>query len=297
MASNIIFEEVQCKTIINRVQAPGMGFRWTINPYRGCQHACIYCFARGSHQYLGYDAGRDFERRIVVKINAAAVLRQELKRPGWQRELIVLGTVCDPYQQAEAKYQITRQILQVLTHFAQPVHMLTKSPLVLRDIDLWTRQAQVAETAIGFSVPTLDEEIWRKTEPGTAKPIKRLQALKRLVEAGVPCGVMLAPIIPGLSDDEAHLEGVIRAAAQHGAQFLFPNVLHLRPGTKEWFMPALREGYPHLLPRYQRFYRGSYAPQHYTQEVLAKVAELRNRWGLGEPPQPRPPVGQMRLAI
>lgn len=297
MPSPVIYEEVQCKTIINRVEAPGLGFRWSINPYRGCQHACVYCFARGTHQYLGYDSGRDFETRIVVKINAPAVLRDELRRPGWQRELIVLGTVCDPYQQAEAKYQLTRQILEVLIKFAQPVHMLTKSPLVLRDLDLWSRLAQVAEAAIAFSVPTLDEEIWRKTEPGTAKPSKRLAALRRLVEAGVPGGVMLAPIIPGLTDDEAHLEQVVRAAAEHGAQFLHPNVLHLKPGTKEWFMPVLREAYPHLLPRYVQYYRGPYAPQYYTQEVLAKVAELREKWGLGRSPEPRPAIGQLAMGI
>ena len=296
LASAVIFEEVEAKSIINRVQAPGMGFSWTINPYRGCQHACVYCFARGTHQYLGYDLGRDFENRIIVKTNAADLLSQELRRPGWRRELIALGTVCDPYQQAEAKYQITRRILEVLARFAQPVHMLTKSPLVLRDIDIWQRLAQVADAGIAFSVPTLDEEVWRKTEPGTARPIKRLQALQRLVAAGVPCGVMLAPVIPGLTDDEAHLEEVIRAAAEHGARFVAPNVLHLKPGTKEWFMPALREAYPHLLPRYLKYYRGSYAPKYYTQEVLAKVAELRDKWGLGwRQTAPRQAPGQMRM--
>jgi len=297
MPSAVIFEEVQCKTLINRVQAPGMGFNWTINPYRGCQHACVYCFARGTHQYLGYDSGRDFENRIIVKINAPAVLRDELRRPSWQRELIVLGTVCDPYQQAEAKYQLTRHILEVLVHFAQPVHMLTKSPLVLRDIEIWARLAQVADAAIAFSVPTLDEEVWRKTEPGTAKPIKRLQALQKLGEAGVSCGVMLAPIIPGLTDDEAHLEQVIRAAAEHGAQFVAPNVLHLKPGTKEWFMPVLREAYPHLLDRYVKYYKGSYAPKYYTQEVLAKVAELREKWGLNRPRERQSAKGQLSMGI
>jgi DNA repair photolyase len=297
MASGVIFEEIQCKSIINRVQAPGMPFRWSINPYRGCQHACVYCFARGTHQYLGYDSGRDFESRIIVKTNAAAVLGEQLRRPGWTKELIILGTACDPYQQAEIKYGITRSILEVLLRFAQPVHMLTKSPTVLRDLDLWGRLASVTDAQVAFSVPTLDEDVWRKLEPGTAKPIKRLQAMQRLVQAGVPCGVMLAPVVPGITDDEAHLEEVIRAAVEHGAGFVAPNVLHLQPGTKEWFMPALREAYPHLLPKYQRFYRGSYAPRQYTEEVLAKVAELREKWGLNRPRVESPRAGQMRLAI
>jgi DNA repair photolyase len=298
MTSGVIFEEIECKSIINRVQAPGMPFKWTINPYRGCQHACVYCFARGTHQYLGYDPGRDFESRIIVKTNAAEVLRQQLRRPGWNRELIVLGSACDPYQQAEIKYGITRSILEVLLQFAQPVHMLTKSSMVLRDLELWARLARVADAQVAFSVPTLDEEVWRKLEPGTARPTKRLQALQRLAEAGVPCGLMLAPIVPGVTDDEAHLEEVIRAAVEHGASFVAPNVLHLRPGTKEWFMPALRAAYPHLLLRYQRFYRGSYAPKRYTEEVLAKVSELREKWNLNrQRVVERPKAGQLRLSL
>ena len=146
MASGVIFEEITCKTIINKTNTPGLGFRWSINPYRGCQHACVYCFARNTHEYLGYDAGRDFESRIVVKINAAEILRQELSRAGWRGELIVLGTACDPYQQAEMKYEITRQMLRVFIEFAQPVHMLTKSTSVLRDLDLWSRLAQAPRT-------------------------------------------------------------------------------------------------------------------------------------------------------
>ncbi len=297
MPSNLIFEEIQCKSLINRVQAPGMGFRWSINPYRGCQHACVYCFARGTHQYLGYDSGRDFDTRIVVKVNAPEVLRQELRRPGWQRELIVLGTACDPYQQAEAKYAITRRILQTMADFAQPVHMLTKSPLVTRDIEVWRRLVRVADCGIGFSVPTLDDEVWRELEPGTAKPIKRLQAMRRLVEAGVPCGVMLAPIIPGVTDDEGHLGEVLQAAREHGASFIGPNVLHLKPGTKEWFMPVLRDAYPHLLARYAKYYRGSYAPKQYTQEVLAKVAELREKWGFNQPREPQQTMGQLKMTL
>jgi DNA repair photolyase len=300
MASGITFEEIECKTIINNTNTPGFRFRWSINPYRGCQHACVYCFARGTHEYLGYDAGRDFETRIVVKTNAARILRQQLSKPSWKGELIVLGTACDPYQQAEMKYGITRGILEVMLEFAQPVHMLTKSPSVLRDLDLWSRLAQVTDAQIAFSVPTLDEAVWKKMEPGAARPIKRLEAIRELTAAGVPCGVMIAPIIPGLTDDEPHLDEVIRTAKEHGARFVAPNVLNLKPGSKEWFMPALRETYPHLTPKYEKYYRGAYAPKEYTQQVFAKVSELRARYGFSErahAPPPLPASGQLQMAI
>lgn len=299
MASGTTFEEIECKTIVNKTVTPW--FQWSINPYRGCQHACTYCFARGTHEYLGYDSGLDFESRIIVKTNAANVLRQQLSKPSWKRELIVLGTACDPYQQAEIKYEITRKILEVLLEFRQPVHMLTKSASVLRDLDLWSRLAQVTDAQIAFSIPTLDETIWKKMEPGTAKPIKRFEALRRLTTAGVPCGVMIAPIIPGLTDDGPHLEAIIQAARDHGASFISPNVLNLKPGSKEWFMPALRAAYPHLTSRYEKYYRGSYAPKEYTQQVLAKVSELRSRYGFTErahpPTREQEPAGQLQLAI
>jgi len=303
MPSGIVFEEIECKSIINKTQTPGMMFSYSINPYRGCQHACVYCFARGTHEYLGYDSGRDFESRIVVKTNAAAVLRQELRRASWTRELIVLGTACDPYQQAELKYGVTRQLLEVMAEFGQPVHLLTKSPAVVRDRDVWQRLTEVTEAEIAFSIPTLDESVWKKLEPGTARPTKRLEALRTMTEAGVRCGVMIAPIIPGLTDDERHLERVIVAAKENGASFVAPNVLYLRPGTKEWFMPALREAYPHLAGKYERYYRGAYAPKDYTREVIALVNRLRTKHGFtGEHHERRlgefaPRLGQMALDL
>lgn len=282
MPSGITFEEVECKTIINRTVAPGMMFSYSINPYRGCQHACIYCFARGTHEYLGYDSGRDFESRIVVKTNAHVVLREQLRRPSWNRELIVLGTACDPYQQAELKYGITRKLLEVMTEFAQPVHALTKSPAAVRDLDVWQRLSEVTDAEIAFSIPTLDDAIWKKMEPGTARPLKRFEALKTMADGGVRCGVMLAPVIPGLTDDERHIEQIVIAAKEHGASFVSPNVLFLKPGTKEWFMPALRSAYPHLAGKYERYYRGPYAPKDYTREVIALVNRIKERHGFGE---------------
>jgi DNA repair photolyase len=232
-------------------------------------------------------------------MNAAEVLRRELRRPSWKKEMVLLGTACDPYQQAEIKYGITRQLLDVMLQFGQPVHMLTKSPAVVRDADVWARLAAVTDAQVAFSIPTLDEAVWKKMEPGTAKPARRFEALRELTRAGVPCGVMIAPIIPGVTDDERRLEEVIAAAKEAGAAFIAPNVLYLKPGTKEWFMPALRSAYPHLAGKYQRYYRGPYAPKDYTREVVALVGRLRDKWGFPSerPPRKTPPDTQMPLAI
>ncbi len=298
----VTFEEIQCKTALNRVNVPAMThLRWSLNPYRGCQHACVYCFARGNHEYLGYNTGRDFDQRIVVKVNLVEVLRRELRRPSWQREPVTIGTACDPYQQAELKYGLTRGALQAFRDHASPCSLITKSPNVVRDLELLRDLSGVAECTVLFSVATLREDVWRHIEPETAKPRHRLEALARLAGAGVRCGVMLAPIIPGLTDDAENLEAVVSAAREHGAAFVGDNVLYLKPGTKEWFMPFLRETFPHLLPQYERFYRGAYAPKSYSEEVGAAVEQLRERWGM-TPRQvaaraPREPVGQLKLAM
>ena len=297
--AQVTFEEIECKSALNRVKVPSMPhLRWSLNPYRGCQHACGYCFARGNHEYLGYNTGGDFNQRVIVKVNLGEVLRRELRRPGWKREEVTIGTACDPYQQSELKYGLTRGALQAFRDAASPCSLITKSPNVLRDLTVLRELSGVAECTVLFSVATLREEIWRHIEPETAKPLRRLEAMARLTEAGVRCGVMLAPIIPGLTDDRENMESVMRAAREHGAAFVGDNVLYLKPGTKEWFMPFLRETYPHLLPQYERFYRGAYAPRRYTQEVGAAVQELRERWELTPGHQkPRQPVGQIELAM
>jgi DNA repair photolyase len=272
--------------------------RWSLNPYRGCQHACVYCFARGNHEFLGYDTGRDFEQRVVVKTNLAPVLRRELARPGWKRESVTIGTACDPYQQAELKYGLTRAALQGFRDFASPCSLITKSTNIVRDIPLLRELSGVADCTIVFSIPTLREEIWQHIEPETSKPSKRLETVAKLTEAGVRAGVMLAPIIPGLTDDRDSMEAVVHAAKEHGAQFIGDNVLYLKPGTKEWFMPFLRETYPHLLPQYERFYQGAYAPKYYTRDVSTTVQELRERWGLTPRyEERRRTVGQLELAM
>ncbi len=298
--ADIIFEEIECKSIVNKV-TPGavrqMPFRWSMNPYRGCQHACTYCFARGTHEYLGYDAGRDFETRVIVKTNAAEALRRDLSRPSWTRELIAIGTACDPYQQAELKYSLTSQCLRVMRDFANPVSITTKSPHVIRDIDLLEDLAKVAEVRVNFSIATLDEDIWKRIEPSTSRPQKRLEALAKLSERGIRVGVLLAPVLPGLTDDQEGLERVVEAARSYGASYIHDNALYLKPGTKEWFMPFLRESYPHLAERYAKYYRGAYAPRTYTQEVHQVIDRLRLKYGMDRTEPVAPSRGQLAMAM
>jgi DNA repair photolyase len=296
---DIIFEEIECKSAVNRVSAGStrLPFRWSLNPYRGCQHACTYCFARGTHEFLGYDSGRDFDTRVIVKVNAAEMLRQDLAKASWRRELIAVGTACDPYQAAELKYSLTHRILRVLRDFANPASIVTKSPHIIRDADVLEDLSQVADLTVSFSVATLDEEVWKRIEPGTAKPRKRLEAMRLLAERGIKCGVLLAPVLPGLTDDAADLERVVEAAREYGASFVHDNVLYLRPGTKEWFMPFLREAYPHLSERYAKYYRGAYAPQTYTQEVHRVIDRLRLKYGLVTTRRTAPSVGQLQMAM
>jgi len=294
---DVIFEEIECKTVLNRINAPRLPFRWTLNPYRGCQHACTYCFARGTHAYLGYDPGRDFETRVVVKVNGPEVLQRDLSRPGWRRELIAIGTSCDPYQAAELKYSLTHRMLKVLRDHANPVSIVTKSPFIVRDADVLASLSKVASVTVNFSIATLDDEVWKRTEPGTARPSKRLEAMRALTERGIRCGVLIAPVLPGLTDDPAGLERVIEAAKEHGASFVHDNVLYLKPGTKEWFMPFLREAYPHLSDKYAKYYRGAYAPRTYTQDVHRTIADLRQRHGLVDRTPVSPAVGQLQLAM
>jgi len=293
----VIFEEIECKSAVHRIVTNNLPFRWTLNPYRGCQHACTYCFARGTHQHLGYDSGRDFESRVIVKVNAAEMLRQDLGRPSWQRELIAVGTACDPYQAAELKYSLTHRILRVLRDYANPASIVTKSPLIVRDADVLESLGREAELTVSFSIATLDEEVWKRIEPGTAKPQKRLDAMRLLSERGIRCGVLLAPVLPGLTDAPEDLERVIEAAREHGASFVHDNVLYLKPGTKEWFMPFLREAYPHLSERYAKYYRGAYAPKTYTQDVHRTIGNLRRKYDLIPPPRVMPSAGQLQLAM
>jgi DNA repair photolyase len=279
----ITFYEVRARSIINRVpDASRVPFRWTINPYRGCSHGCVYCFARNTHTYLDFDYGRDFESRIVVKVNASELLRKELAAPAWRREHIAMGTNTDPYQRAEGRYRLMRGILEALRDFANPFSILTKGSLILRDLDLLQQCAEVTAVATNVSVGFVNRALWRVVEPGTPSPQKRLEVCRALNEAGIPCGVLMAPVLPFLTDTPEELERTVRAIAEAGAAHVAPIVLHLRPGAREWFLAWLRDHRPDLLQPYQALYaRGAYAPKAYQDEVARRVAELAVRYGVG----------------
>jgi DNA repair photolyase len=256
------FYEVQAKSILNRVpEASLVPFRWTINPYRGCSHACKYCFARPTHKYLDFDAGRDFEREIVVKVNAPEVLRVELARPAWKGEHVALGTNTDPYQWVEGRYRLMPGIWEAMRDAANPCSILTKSPLLLRDLRLMEEIAARTEFSAALSVPTLDERAWRATEPHTPSPRARLEAVAELTRAGIHTGVLIAPLMPGINDAPEQVAEILELAGEAGAAYVSGIALHLRGDVKGLFFEWLQEYRPDLLPRYRQLYkRGAYAP-------------------------------------
>jgi DNA repair photolyase len=247
------FHEVQAKSALNKVSGR-MPWGWTINPYRGCTHACAYCFARPTHEFLGFDAGTDFEREIVVKTNVAEVLRTELARPSWKGEHVALGTNTDPYQWVEGRYALMRGIWAALRDAANPCSVLTKSPLLTRDIDLMLQIAERTQFTAYLSVPTIDERAWRETEPRTPSPRSRLAALERLADAGLDVGIVIAPLLPGINDNAEQIEEIVRAAEDAGAESIDALPLHLRGATKRVFLDWLRATRPELLPRYEALY-------------------------------------------
>jgi DNA repair photolyase len=266
---------VRAKTGVNRVPAASqMPFRWTVNAYRGCSHACVYCFARPTHEYLGFGIGEDFDRRIVVKVNAVERLRSELRAPRWTGEEIAMGTNTDPYQPVEGRYRLTRGIIEVLAEAANPFSILTKSTLIGRDIDVLQEAARVADVGTALSIGCLDEDVWRAVEPHTPNPLRRIETVARLNEAGIPCGVLMAPVIPGVSDDPGQLEAVVRAAIEAGATSITPIALHLRPGVREHYLSWLEARRPELMPEMRRRYRGAYAPAHERARLAETVREM-----------------------
>ena len=244
------------------------------------------CFARPSHEYLELDAGRDFESVIVVKINAVERLRAELRAPKWRGDHVALGTNTDPYQRCEGRYRLTRGVVETLAEAGNSFSVLTKGTLVTRDLDIYAEAARRGVcTGVSMSIPTLDEQVWRDSEPGTPHPRARLDAIASLSEAGVPTGVMVAPIIPGMSDGRGQLDAVVGAAVAAGATSITPIVLHLRPGVRELFQPWLAEVRPDLLERYDELYTGSYAPEAERRRISAMVHELvEAHGGTREPP-------------
>ena len=266
------FLEVRAQRVINPVPPQSrMSFRYTINAYRGCSHACSFCFARPTHEYLNLNAGRDFERRIVVKVNAVERVRAEVAAKRWAGDLIAMGTNTDPYQRCEGKYRLTRGIVEVLGEARNPFSILTKSTLILRDLDVLAEAARRTRVQTAFSVGTVDDEVWRLSEPGTPHPRRRLEALARLREAGVPTGVLAAPILPEISDGPAQLKALARALVEAGIESATPIVLHLRPGVKQEYLGWLAEVRPDLLARYDQIYgRRSYAPKSIQAEITAR---------------------------
>ncbi|MBE9373389.1 Rv2578c family radical SAM protein [Saccharopolyspora sp. HNM0983] len=271
--------EIRAKSIINRVPGEShVPFAHTVNPYRGCGHACRYCFARGTHTYLDLDAGHDFDSKIVVKVNAAELLRRELAHPRWRGDPIAMGTNTDPYQRAEGRYRLMRGILGALRDRANPFSVLTKGTLILRDLDLFQQAAQRCEVSVAVSIGSVDEQLWREVEPGTPSPLRRLDVVRQFVEVGIGCSVLMAPVLPGLSDSAEQIDETVAALTEAGATGITPIVLHLRPGAREWYRKWLTETRPDLLDLYSRLYRDrSYAPQSYQREVLAAVAEAQQR--------------------
>jgi DNA repair photolyase len=289
------FYEVRARSVLNRVPGKSrMPFRWTINPYRGCSHACVYCFARPTHKYLDFDAGRDFEREIVVKVNAPEALRAELARPSWKHEHVALGTNTDPYQWVEGRYRLMAGIWEAMRDFANPCSVLTKSPLLLRDLPLMLQIAERAGFRACLSIPTLDEQAWRATEPHTPNPRARLEAVAELNRAGIPTGVLIAPLMPGINDAPHQLEPLLQGAIDAGATSIGGVALHLRGDVKGLFMDWLRAQRPDLLPRYEALYaRGAYA----SKEERERLSKLVRRQGVNRglrPVQPPPASSVVR---
>src|SRR6476469_1391315 len=250
---SVEYREEPCRSALNRVQ--GMGFKWSLNPYMGCVHRCTFCYVRAFERRADRPSDDRYGTSIRVKVNVAEVLRRELARTSWERETIAIGAATDPYQPAEGRYRLTRACLEALAEAHNPFGIITRGPMIVRDIDVLVEAARRADVSVTFSVPTLDHEIWRRTEPGTSPPRQRLRALSRLVEAGIDARVGMAPILPGLSDRPELLAEVVREARAAGATGIWANLLYLRPGTREHFLAALERDWPELLPEYERRYR------------------------------------------
>jgi DNA repair photolyase len=289
-----------CRSALNRVT--GMPFNWSLNPYMGCAHRCTFCYVRAFEQRADRPSGEAYGASIRVKENIAEVLRAELARPSWRGESIAIGAATDPYQPAEGRFRLTRACLEVLTEMASPFGLITRGPMILRDTDVLADAARRAEVSVTFSVPTLDRDVWRRTEPGTAPPQQRLRALERLVAAGIRTSVGMAPILPGISDRPEQLAEVVRAAREAGACGIWANMLYLRPGTREHFLESLEREWPELLPDYEQLYRdraylraADTAPVRDTVRELARRHAVRDRRRVRLEPPPVPE--QLALAL
>jgi DNA repair photolyase len=287
------YREEPCKSALNPVK--GMGFKWSLNPYMGCVHRCTFCYVRHFEHRSDRPADDRYGTSIRVKTNVAEVLRKELARASWQHEHVAIGAATDPYQPAEGRYKLTRACLEALRDASNPFSIITRGPMIVRDLDVLVEAARRASVSVTFSVPTVDEEVWKRTEPSTAHPRQRLKAVKTLVEAGVKAGVGMAPILPGISDRPEQLRDVVRAAREAGATGIWANLLFLRPGTREHFLAHLAEDWPEQLPRYEELYASkAYLGAELMKPVREQVSRLAREYGikdrrktkLAPPPEP-----------
>jgi DNA repair photolyase len=294
------YREEPCRSALNRVK--GMRFGWSLNPYMGCVHRCTFCYVRAFERR----ADRPFDDRygvsIRVKVNIADVLRRELARASWKREAVAIGAATDPYQPAEGRYRLTRACIEAFAQASNPFSIITRGPMIVRDIDVLAEAARRANISVTFSIPTLDEDVWRKTEPSTAHPRQRLKAVKALTDAGIRAGVGMAPILPGISDRPEQLAEVVRAAREAGACGIWTNLLFLRPGTREHFMANLQRDWPELVPEYEELYRrNAYLGMKQVKPVQQMVSGLAKELGVRDRrrnrlrPQAEPE--QLQLAV
>lgn len=293
--AGITFHEVLAKSALNHVPgaSKALPFAWTINPYRGCSHACVMCFARNTHTYLDFDAGKDFDSEIVVKVNVAEVLARELARPSWQHHPVALGTNTDPYQRAEGRYRLMPGIIAALAASGTPFSILTKGTLLRRDIPLLQAAAERVPVELAMTIDIADPELRATVEPGAPTTEARLATVKAVRDAGLPCSVFVMPVFPYLTDDIPHLDRLFSAIAETGAESVAYSALHLRTGAREWFLAWLEREHPELVDRYVRLYPGrqAYAPKEYRAWLARRVRPLLRRYGLERPPRIDPATG------
>ncbi|OLT08490.1 radical SAM protein [Pseudonocardia sp. CNS-004] len=300
-----VFHEVEARSALNEVRGPSpLPFRWTVNPYRGCSHACLYCFARNTHTYLDLDAGHDFDSQIVVKVNVARVLEKELRSRRWRREPVAMGTNTDPYQRAEGRYRLMPDIVGALARSGTPLSVLTKGTVLARDLPLLAAVARDVPVGLGVSIALLARDLQHQLEPGTPSPQARLDLVRRITDAGLPCGVMVAPVLPLLTDSADGLDALLARIAAAGASGATVLALHLRPGTREWFLAWLVRERPDLVPAYERLYRrGAYVDPAYRRALSERVGPLLRAHGLAggvptvRPPAPPPEPGGEQLSL
>jgi DNA repair photolyase len=279
MRSDYLLEP--CRSALNRVER--MPFKWSLNPYMGCAHRCAFCYVRFFERRADRASDERYGAIVRVKTNVAEVLRLELARPSWEREHVSIGAATDPYQPAEGRFRLTRSCIEVLSAARTPFSIVTRGPLIVRDLDVLTAAARRVEVSIYLSIPTLDEKVWRDTEPGTASPRARMAALSRLVQAGLKAGVFMAPILPGISDRPDQLAAVVRAAREAGATSVAAMLVYLKPGTREHFLAELDRAWPGERERYERLFDGrSYLPANLSDDLKQRVGELRRAHGIAD---------------